>query len=494
MFRIVAVSTLVVGSLAMMSIAEGAPPVASKPPETNLHVSGPAPLGALPTSNQLDWQDNELTMFVHFGVNTFTDREWGEGTEDEKVFNPARLDAGQWARTAKAAGFKMMILTAKHHDGFCLWPSKYTEHSVKNSPWRGGKGDVVGEFVAACRKEGLKVGLYLSPWDRHEKSYGDSPAYNEHYRKQLAELLTQYGEIREIWFDGACGEGPNGKRQEYDWPSVWGLARKLAPKAILFSDAGPDARWIGNEDGIAGDPCWSTVDPKHAKAPGIVDDVKNLQSGDRGGSVWRPGESDVSIRPGWFYHQAEDDKVKSADHLVDLYFKSVGRNSLLLLNVPPDKDGLFGDADVKRLAEFRARLDGIFKTDLARGKAATASNVRGGDKTFGPSCAVDGSGDTYWATDDTVTEGWIEVDLGKPVTFNVASLREMISLGQRVEAYRIEAWQDGAWKTLVKGTTIGHRKLDRFEPVTAQRVRVVIEKSLACLTLREFSLHLDASH
>jgi alpha-L-fucosidase len=436
----------------------------------------------------------ETNMFVHFTVNTFTDREWGDGTEDERVFNPTQLDARQWARAAKAGGFQMIVLTAKHHDGFCLWPSRYTGHSVCKSPWKGGKGDVVGELAEACRAEGLKLGLYLSPWDRHDESYGDSPRYNAHYRHQLAELLSNYGPISEVWFDGACGEGPNGKRQEYDWPGYVALVRALQPDALIFSDAGPDIRWIGNERGVAGDPNWAPVNPLRVPEIGnsTADGINALQHGDAGGTVWRPGECDVSIRPGWFWHAEEDSKVRSVEDLVDLYFNSVGRNSVLLLNVPADRRGLLSDTDVARLAAFRSRLNAIFGKDAARGKAASASNVRGGDAAFAAAAATDGRDDTYWCTNDGVTSGWLEVDLGKPATINVACVQEVVRLGQRVEAYHVESWNGTGWQTVVSGTTIGHKKLDRFPRITTRRVRLVIDKSRACPMIQSFGLFNDA--
>jgi alpha-L-fucosidase len=441
----------------------------------------PKPLPPLPTPQQLAWQRCETIMFAHFTVNTFTDREWGEGTEDPKIFNPVKLDARQWVRAAKAGGFKMLILTAKHHDGFCLWPSKYTEHSVKQSSWRDGKGDVVQEAAAACRAQGLKFGIYLSPWDRHEKTYGDSPKYNEYFRNQLTELLTNYGPIAEVWFDGACGEGPNGKRQEYDWQSYYAVIRKLQPDALI-AICGPDIRWIGNENGTAGDPCWSPFNP----AAGGID---SLQHGDPNGTVWQPGECDVSIRPGWFWHKREDALVRSVDDLVDLYFQSVGRNAVLLLNVPPNHQGLFCDTDVERLRGFRARLDEMFGTNLAAGKKATASNTRAGDERFGAARAVDDAAGTYWATDDDVTSGWIEVDLGAAAKFNIASMQEAIELGQRVAAYHLEYWDGSAWRTITSGTTIGHKKLDRFPAVTARRVRLVIDRARACPTIQSFGLY-----
>lgn len=395
----------------------------------------------LPTRAQLEWQKDEIALFLHFGVNTFTDREWGDGKEDPAIFNPTKLDTRQWARTAKAAGAKAMILTAKHHDGFCLWPTKTTTHSVASSPFRGGKGDVVREFVDACREFNLKAGLYLSPWDRNASVYGDSPKYNEFYWTQLTELLTQYGRIDEVWFDGANGEGPNGKKQTYDWPNTWALVRKLQPEAVMFSDAGPDVRWIGNENGVAGETNWSTVDPAVVPVPGVSGPavMKMLREGDPNGSVWRPGETDVSIRPGWFYHQTDDAKVRSVDNLVNLYFTSVGRNSKLLLNVPPTKDGLLHDVDVERLTAMRAKLDAMFRLNL------------GGTGT-----------------------------LKEAVTASVADLREDIATGQAVAGYRLEGSLDGeTWQLLSKGTTIGYRKLDRFTPTTIRHARLTITDSVA---------------
>lgn len=417
---------------------------------------------AKPTPQQLAWQEAELTMFLHFGVNTFTDREWGDGTEDPGIFNPTELDTRQWVQAAKDAGFKYMILTAKHHDGFCLFPSKYTEHSVKNSPWKNGEGDVVRELADSCREAGLKLGLYLSPWDRHEPSYGDSPAYNQHFRNQLTELLTNYGEVAEVWFDGACGEGPNGKRQEYDWQSYYEVIRRLQPDAVI-AICGPDIRWVGNENGVARETEWSVQEPSPDRHPGVI------------GKVWYPAECDVSIRPGWFWHADQDAKVKSLEHLLDIYYKSVGRNSVLLLNVPPNNRGLIADPDVQRLREFRAVLDQTFATDLAEGKSAVN--------------AVDGRGDTYWSPAGDTTEGALEVDLGEPVTFNVAMTKEYIALGQRVEAYSIEAWDGQAWKSIAEGTTIGHKKLDRFPDVTASKLRLTIRQSQATPLIRAFGVY-----
>jgi len=410
---------------------------------------------AVPTARQLAWQRDELAMFLHFGVNTFTDREWGDGTEDPAIFAPTALDVRQWARSARAAGFRTMILTAKHHDGFCLWPTRTTEHSVARSGWRGGNGDVVRELVDACRAEGLKAGVYLSPWDRNAPAYGDSTRYNEMYRTQLTELLTNYGEIHEVWFDGANGEGPNGRRQEYDWPKVWGLVRRLQPGAVIFSDAGPDVRWIGNENGSASETNWSAVDPAVVPYPGATGDAVNrmLQHGDPAGTVWRPGESDVSIRPGWFYHPAEDRSVKSADQLVALYFSSVGRNSKLLLNVPPGRDGLLHPADVAQLAAMRERLDSRFANDLAAGHP-----LRWHARAHG---AVG------------------EIDLGRASSIGLIDLAEEIQHGQAVARYHVEGSDGGPWRTLSSGTTIGYRKLDRIPSVSARRVRLTIDDAVA---------------
>jgi alpha-L-fucosidase len=426
-----------------------------------------------PTRQQLAWQEAELSMFLHFGINTFTDREWGEGTEDPKRFRPGALDARQWAETAKAAGFKYVILTAKHHDGFCLWPSRYTEHSVKNSPWREGKGDVVGEFTRACHEARLKVGLYLSPWDRHEPCYGDSPAYNRYFTHQLSELLTQYGEIAEVWFDGACGEGPNGKRQEYDWHSYYEVIRRLQPDALI-AICGPDVRWVGNEDGVAHETEWSVQDPNPVFHKGVT------------GKVWYPAECDVSIRPGWFWHRSEDDKVKSLEHLVDIYYQSVGRNSVLLLNVPPNDQGLLAASDVQRLQELRRHLDRAFAVDFARGKPALATSVSPGSPAVG---AVDGQPGTHWSPAEGEKSASLEVDLGQPAAFNVVMLQEQIAQGQRVEEYRVEGWTDSGWQSIATGTTIGHKKLDRVPEVKASKVRLTLLRWQACPMIRAFGLY-----
>ena len=450
-------------------------------------VEPPAPVLPVPTPRQLAWFQREMIAFAHFTVNTFTDREWGEGTEDPALFNPTALDARQWARACRDGGLRMIVLTAKHHDGFCLWPSKQTTHSVASSPWKGGKGDVVKEVADACRAEGLDFGVYLSPWDRHEPCYGDSPRYNAHYLAQLEELLTGYGKISEVWFDGACGEGPNGKKQVYDFAAYWALVRRLAPDACLFSDAGPDVRWVGNESGYAADPNWSTID---RAAMGIGRTNADQTHGLYGGPDFVPTEVDVSIRPGWFYHAAEDGKVKSLAQLLDIYYASVGMNGVLLLNIPPDRRGLFHENDVARLNEFGAAIRATFREDLARGKKATATNTRGGAAAFAPARALDGDPVTYWAADDGVTAAALEVDLGRPAAFNRALFQEHIALGQRVKAFAFEALVDGQWKELGKGQTIGHKRILRFPDVRAARVRLRILDARACPTLSAVGLYL----
>ncbi len=409
-----------------------------------------------PSAAQQAWQRDELALFLHFGVNTFTDREWGDGKEDPAIFSPSNLDARQWARAARAAGFRAMVLTAKHHDGFCLWPTKTTKHTVASSPFRGGRGDVVREFVDACRAEGLRPGVYLSPWDRNNPSYGDSPRYNDLYCDQLTELLTQYGPMAEVWFDGANGEGPNGKRQVYDWPRFWGLVKKLQPEAVIFSDAGPDVRWCGNETGSAGDPNWSTVDPTKvpypgASGPGITE---ALQHGDREGSVWRPAEADTSIRRGWFHHPAQDGAVRTVEQLVELYFHSVGRNSKLLLNVPPTRAGVLHETDVARLAGMHDRLRSLFAVDHAAGARVA-----------------------WKAAGQRAAEAVVE--LHTPASISMVRLEEDIAGGQDVAAYTLFGSAGADWQALSRGSTIGYAKIDRFEPVTVRRVKLVVEDAVA---------------
>jgi alpha-L-fucosidase len=431
-----------------------------------LGAAGPAPV---PTAQQLAWQRHEFMAFAHFGMNTFTDREWGDGKEDPRRFNPTDFDARQWASVLQEAGVRLLILTAKHHDGFCLWPSRFTEHCVRNSPWRDGQGDVVREVVEALREQHIRVGLYLSPWDRNQPTYGDSPKYNEYFRNQLGELLTNYGIIDEVWFDGACGEGPNGKKQEYDWPSYYALIRKLQPQALI-AISGPDIRWVGNESGVA----------RENESSVVARD---------GPLVWHPAECDVSIRPGWFYHASEDHKVKSLATLADIYFKSVGRNSVLLLNIPPDRHGRIADADVARLREFGAFVRELNATDFAQGAVVAASSRR--DPSMHERHLTDRNLETYWSPGQGQLVGSVEFDLGQSRTFNVARVQEAIALGERVRAYRIEVLQGDSWRPITSGQVIGHKQLRRFPAVTTQRVRLVIDQASAAPAIAEFGLHFN---
>ena len=448
----------------------------------NMPTSAPKPALPVPTERQLAWHRLEMYAFCHFGMNTFTGREWGDGTESPDLFQPAELDCRQWARVLRDGGFGGIIITAKHHDGFCLWPSRYTTHSVAHTTWGDGKRDVVGELAAACREYGLKFGVYLSPWDRHEPSYGDSPRYNEHYKNQLTELLTHYGELFEVWWDGACGEGPNGKRQEYDWKAYEAVVRRFQPNAVIFSDVGPDVRWVGNKQGFAGETNWC-MQRRDNFAPGKVSDLSLLTHGQKDGTHWVPAECDVSIRPGWFYHAEQDDQVKSVEQLVDIYFKSVGRNASLLLNVPPDRRGLIAEIDAQRLLEFRNALDSIFARDMAKEAKVMASCVRGPDARFGAERAIDGLPGTYWATYDVVLQASLTLTWTEPRHFDVVQLQEHVELGQRVESFSIEARTDGRWVEVARGTTIGYKRLLRFTPVTADGVRLNILASRACPTI-----------
>jgi len=469
----------------------------------NSPVSEPEPYGAVPSPRQLKWHELEFYGFLHFTVNTFTDKEWGYGDESEQLFNPTDFDADQIASVAKMAGMKGLILTCKHHDGFCLWPSRFTEHSVKRSPWKNGRGDVVREIADACRRHGLKFGVYLSPWDRNHPEYG-RPAYVAYYRNQLRELLTQYGPIFEVWWDGANGGTGyyGGAREErridrstyYGWEENIRLVRELQPDACIFSDAGPDIRWVGNERGIAGDPCWATYTPaprpgEKKAAPGTTRHQEGTH-GHRHGKYWMPAEADVSIRPGWFYHPSQDDKVRSPKNLVDLYYASVGRGASLLLNIPPDRRGRIHENDIRALREFRRILDATFSKDLAAGARPIASNVRGNDPRFAPEHVLDHDRQTYWATNDGVTDPTLELRLPGPVTFNVVSLREYLPLGQRVDCWALDKWEEGRWVEFARGEAIGPRRLWRGERITTDRVRLRVSGPV-CPALSEMGLYAE---
>lgn len=455
--------------------------------------TAPAPFGAIPTRQQLAWQEMGMYAFLHFTVNTFTGREWGDGTEPEDAFNPTEMDCEQWCRIIRDAGFKGVVLTAKHHDGFCLWPSKYTTHSVKYSKWRDGKGDVVGDLAKAAKKYGLKLGLYLSPWDRHEKTYGSGDAYNEFYRNQLRELLTTYGgkngeDIFITWFDGACGEGPNGKVQHYDYDKAAAVIRECAPNAVIFGHMGDhrDIRWCGNEKGYAGSPNWATLNEyRDAQGDG------GLQHGHANGKHWWPSEVDVSIRPGWFYHKEQDSQVHSLAHLLDIWYHSVGRGSCLNLNIPPDRRGRIHENDAERIHELKLVLDRTFAENPAAGATVKASSERGPD--FRGDRMTDGSPDTFWAAEDGVTKCEAVIELGATHRINVISLKEYTQLGERVAAFSVEYRSaSGNWEKLVEDTTISFRKILRTETVETDGLKLNILQALACPCIQEFAVYYQA--
>ncbi|KRD61053.1 alpha-L-fucosidase [Flavobacterium sp. Root935] len=443
--------------------------------------NAPKPFGPLPTQKQIDWQEMEFYAFVHFSLNTFTNKEWGYGDESPELFNPSQLDVRQWARVVKEAGMKGIILVAKHHDGFCLWPSAYTERSVKNSPWENGKGDLVKELAEACKEYDLKLGLYLSPWDRNHPQYG-KPEYITYFRNQLKELLTNYGDVFEMWFDGANGgDGYYGGANEtrkinsltyYNWDETYKMIYDIAPKTLVWGVGPSEARWIGNEEGRAGKTNWSLLRQKDELAGKVH--YSEFMSGHEDGEKWVPGEADVSIRPGWFYHSVEDDKVRSLDEMVDIYYESIGRNATLLLNLPVDRRGLVHENDEERLKELVATIKADFKTELLAGSKVQASNIRAVDSNFGPQNVIDGNKNTYWATDDKVKQAAIEFTFKKPTAINRISLQEYIKLGQRVKAFSVEAKVDGQWKTIANETTIGYKRILRLDRVTASAIRVNI--------------------
>jgi alpha-L-fucosidase len=392
---------------------------------------------------------------------------------------------------------KGLIITAKHHDGFCLWPSPLTDHSVVRSPWKAGKGDVLRELADACREYGLKLGVDFSPWDRNQPAYG-TPAYLDYFRAQLKDLLTGYGPLFEVWFDGANGgDGYYGGAREtrridgrsyYDWPAAWSLVRALQPRAVMFSDAGPDVRWVGNEKGVAFETYWYGLD-RDRTYPGDPAYSRDLAHGRADGGDWVPPEVDVSIRPGWFYHQAEDAKVKSVDDLLTIYEQSVGRGANLLLNVPPDRRGLISETDAERLRAFRSAIDAAFRVDLARTATASATSVRGGLPMFDAARVNDGRTDTYWAADDGVTSASVTLAFPRPTAFERVVMQEFIALGQRVERWTVEAERGGSWKVVAEGSTIGHKRIVRCGPLTTTRIRVTILSARACPTLASIGVY-----
>jgi len=458
----------------------------------------------VPTERQFKWQQMELTAFLHFGINTFTDKEWGDGSEDPQLFNPSELNAEQCVKTCKDAGFKLVILTAKHHDGFCLWPSKYTEHSVKNSPWKNGKGDVVKEVANACKKYDVHFGIYLSPWDRNSKLYG-TDAYNDYFVNQLTELLTQYGKVDEVWFDGANGEGPNKKKQVYDFARWYKLIRSLQSQAVI-SIMGPDVRWVGTETGRGRETEWSVisadVQSQEKIAAASQNDVvfkpkSDVRGEDLGGRekikdakalVWYPAETDVSIRPGWFFHEKENEKVKTPSQLNDIYFSSVGRNGVLLLNIPPNKKGLIQTEDSLHLFRWSEMRNNTFKSNLAKLASIKISKGKNAHSL------VDGNYKSYWTTSspkDTSAE--IIFTFPQPQTFDVLLLQENIMVGQRIEKFGAEYWNGVKWISFAEGTTVGYKRLLRFPTVTCKKVRLIILASRLNPTISEIGFYKQAS-
>lgn len=453
----------------------------------------PLPVLPIPSAAQLEWQRREMIMFFHFGMNTFTNSEWGTGQEDPRVFNPgSSLDANQWVSVAKQAGASLVILTAKHHDGFCLWPSAYTRYTVRNAPWKSGHGDIVAELSTATHNHGIQLGLYLSPWDRHDPKFGRTLLYNEFYIAQLHELLTRYGEIAEVWFDGA--KGKNAPAMKYMFKRWFGVAHQLQRSINIFSDAGPDVRWVGDEQGSCGATCWSLFNASHARI-GVGSNPQLLNSGDPNGVNWVPAECDVSIRPGWFWHKHEH--PKTAVELLSLYYKSAGRNCVLLLNVPPNSSGLLSPEDIDTLLSFKRMRDAIFSFNLASN--LTTSNIHASSSRgplFHPrnilTTVTGGHPSTFWAAAPEKSHSTITLTLKHPTKFNVVELQEPIEFGQRVAKYKVRVkTSDNRWTLFSSGTTIGYRKLDFGCMVEASQVQLVIVKSRAEPLLSNLSLYLD---
>lgn len=464
---------------------------------TSGKVLPPDPILPIPEPKQVEWQQMETYAFIHFGLNTFNDREWGYGDTDPKVFNPTNLDCEQWAQTLVKAGMKGVILTAKHHDGFCLWPFEGTEYSIKNSPWKNGKGNVVKELSEACKKYGLKFAVYLSPWDRHQANYG-TPEYLPYFYAQLHDLLTNYGPVFEVWFDGANGgDGWYGgakdirtidRKNYYNYPRIYEMLDSIQPQAIIFSDGGPGCRWVGNEKGFAGATNWSFLREGEVH-PGYEKSYE-LQYGHADGNQWVPAECDVSIRPGWFYHPEEDDRVKSPDQLVDLYYRSVGHNATLLLNFPVDRRGLIHPVDSANAVRFHEMIQQQLKTNLVAGMIPKVSNERGGD--FVASALTDDNFDTYWATEDGVTTADIEFSFDTPTRMNRMMLQEYIPLGQRVKAFVVEYLDKDTWlpvKLNEETTTIGYKRLLRFETVETKGIRIRITDARGPLCLSNVGVY-----
>ena len=453
-------------------------------------------VACVPSERQLRLQQMEFYAFAHITVNTFTDQEWGDGTEAEAVFNPKKLDADQWVAAIKSAGMTGLIVTAKHHDGFCLWPSAYTEHSVKNSPFRGGKGDVVKEAAEACKRGGIRFGVYLSPWDRNCPLYGQGKPYDDYFCAQLTELLTNYGDLFCVWFDGACGEGPNGKKQVYDWQRYYAVVRQYQPEACI-SICGPDMRWCGNEAGVTRQSEWSVV-PEGLRLAADGDDPATVLSetdvdlGSRAvmnrapALMWKPAETDVSIRPGWFWHKRENRQVKTVKELTDLYLRTVGGNSTLLLNIPPDADGLFSSTDVQRLGQLGETIRAAFAENLAKDAVFTASaddGVHTAENLREDFC------DSYFKTNDGDNTVTVSVKMPEMRKLHIVALKENLRFSQRIERFAVEYRCGKGWKRICEGTTVGYQKFCRFRPVTTDEIRILILDSRVCPVLSHVAVY-----
>lgn len=472
------------------------------------HTETPQPYGPTPSERQLKWHETERFALIHFGLNTYTDREWGYGSEDPALFNPAAQDADQVVATLQRSGMRGVILVAKHHDGFCLWPTKTTEHNISKSPWHGGRGDLVREYADAAKKHGLRFGVYCSPWDRNSAAYG-TPGYLPIYQAQLRELLTNYGTLFEVWFDGANGgDGYYGGAREkrgidrftyYDWPDTWGIVRKLQPGACIFGDVGPDCRWVGNENGHAAAECWTTFTPKGKTDPARPANGDNLNdkespAGHRDGAAWMPPECDVPLRKGWFWHPNEDATVRTPAQLLDIYFSSVGKGGCMNLGVAPNRDGRVCEADVRSLEAFGGILRTLFAANYAAHATASADRVRawqpepGQTNPYAPANVTDSDRYTYWATDDGVTNATLTLTLPAMAEFNVVRLRENIRLGQRVDAFAVDVWLNGGWTDYAAGQSIGACRLIRGDKVRTDKVRLRILRASACPCISDFGL------
>jgi alpha-L-fucosidase len=454
--------------------------------------TAPQPIGPVPNARQIEWYHREMIAFFHFGMNTFTDDNEGDGTASPRNFNPTALDCNQWTNVLKRAGIPSAILVAKHADGFCNWPSAHTNYSVKNSPWKNGKGDVVKEFTEACKAAGIKAGIYLGPHDRHDSRYG-TPDYSDYYADQLSELLRNYGPIWEIWWDGAGAD-----QLTTAFYTRWAdTVRRLQPNCVVFgtknSYAFADCRWMGNESGIAGDPCWSTINPASIREE--ADHINELNHGEINGTAYVPAEVDVSIRPSWFYHDREDSRVKTLAELWDIYFSSVGRNGVLLLNYPPNRQGLVSSIDAQRTDSLRWLINTTFKTNLASGATIQSLHPRGAN--YKPAHMVDSSETTYYATTDAFATDTIVFNLKSAKTFDVLKLQEVIELGHRTTGWSVDYSNNGRnWTSIPEATSkqsIGYKWLIKFKPVTAKYVRLRITAGKACVAIHSFGIYKQPS-